>query len=571
MKKLRGIVCLLLACLLLCGCTAGNEPQGSGERDKENLLKIAYVPLDDRPNNAECMEYLAQSLGYELTVPERDLYATKLNNQPLNANGTPCGDRAAIYEWLLAQENSGCDRYIIFVDQLLSGGLVNSRAMSENESVTLSDGSVLTESELLKDVIELLGGDENNRVYLLDTVMRLAPTVGYKEWTKEDYTNVREWACVPRNECELSPDAITESYRTDVDGNEILPADYDVSEETLSLYLAARERKMQLGCELLDEVGSSENVSILMGIDDSSEENCIQKNEIEYFESRLRENDALLSGVDDMGYKALARLYLDETGWQGSAAEVKYFGENEDIPASAYDFRPLNEVIDAHFEYFDLRKSDDAELCFMVLTAPKDEAQKEKYLADFLDGINEAFEQKKAVVLMDASNCAYGDELRNALIEDTELGRLVAYAGTLDLANLTGVALSHGISRYALLKNGVETEYTKQGFELCMADVLVKDLCYRTLVRAETAQLVRDMGGNPDNFCDPAVDVNAVMDFTAERMDKVTKPVLKNLSRSSLISSLAPYAESDWDGVKIADYEFSWLRTFELAVFFELK
>lgn len=570
MKKLRGIVCLLLACLMLCGCTAGNEPQESGEREKD-LPKIAYVPLDDRPNNAECMEYLAQSLGYELTMPARDLYATKLNNQPLNANGTPCGDRAAIYEWLISQENSGCDRYIIFADQLLSGGLVNSRAMSENESVTLSDGSVLTESELLKNMIELLDGDENNRVYLLDTVMRLAPTVGYKEWTKEDYTNVRAWACVPRAECELSPDAITDAYRTDVDGNEILPADYAVSEETLQTYLAARERKMQLGCELLDEVGSSENVSILMGIDDSSEESCIQKNEIEYFESCLRENDALLSGVDDMGYKALARLYLDETGWQGSTAEVKYFGENEDIPASAYDFRPLNEIIDAHFDYFDLRKSDDAELCFMVLTAPKDEGQKEKYLADFLDGIKTAFENNKAVVLMDASNCAYGDELRNALIEDTELGKLIAYAGTLDLANLTGVALSHGVSRYALLKSGGETEYTKQGFELCMADVLVKDLCYRTLVRAETAQLVRDMGGNPDNFCDPAVDGDAVMDFTAERMDKVTKPVLKNLSRSELISSLAPYAESDWDSVKITDYDFTWLRTFELAVFFELK
>lgn len=570
MKKLRGIVCLLLACLMLCGCTAGNEQQGSGETEKD-LPKIAYVPLDDRPNNAECMEYLAQSLGYELTMPARDLYATKLNNQPLNANGTPCGDRAAIYEWLISQENSGCDRYIIFADQLLSGGLVNSRAMSENESVTLSDGSVLTESELLKNVIELLGSDENNRVYLLDTVMRLAPTVGYKEWTKEDYTNVREWACVPRAECELSPDAITDAYRTDVDGNEILPADYDVSEETLSLYLAARERKMQLGCELLDEVGSSENVSILMGIDDSSEESCIQKNEIEYFESRLRENDALLSGVDDMGYKALARLYLDETGWQGSAAEVKYFGENEDIPASAYDFRPLNEIIDAHFDYFDLRKSDDAELCFMVLTAPKDEGQKEKYLADFLDGIKTAFENNKAVVLMDASNCAYGDELRNALIEDTELGKLIAYAGTLDLANLTGVALSHGVSRYALLKSGGETEYTKQGFELCMADVLAKDLCYRTLVRAETAQLVRDIGGNPDNFCDPAVDADEIMDFTAERMDKVSSPVLKNLSRSELICSLAPYAESDWDSVKIEDYDFTWLRTFELAVFFELK
>lgn len=565
MRKLHGVLSLVLALLLLCSCGAeSSEPVR--EEAQENLPKIAYVPLDDRPNNAECMEYMAQSLGYTLLMPDEDLYATRLNNQPLNSNGTPCGDRAGIYEWLLQQEENGCDRYIIFTDQLLSGGLVNSRAMSEGEPVTLSDGRVFTETEMLESIISLLGSDSGNRVFLLDTVMRLAPTVGYEAWTMEDYTNVRAWACVPRGECEMTPEAIVSCYCTDADGKYISPEAYGVSENTLDGYLKARERKLLLSCDMLNALsGQREVFRVLMGIDDSSEENCIQKNEIVYFESLLGENGALLSGVDDMAYKALAKLYLEDSGWQGGRAQVRYFGGTEDRPASAYDFRALNEIVEAHFDYYGLEKSEDAELVFAVLTAPKDDALKAEYLDGFFDEIEADFESNKAVVLMDASNGAYGDELRNRLIENTELGRLVSYAGTLDLANLTGVAVSHGVSRYALLKNGGETEYTQRGFERCMADVLIKDLCYRTVVRAETAQYVRDMNGNPDNFFDPEIDESAVLDYTLERMDDLTPEVMDNLRESNFITSLEPYAEAGWGGIELTDYRFPWHRTFELA------
>ena len=51
---------------------------------------------------------------------------------------------------------------------------------------------------------------------------------------------------------------------------------------------------------------------MLIGIDDSSSEECIQKNEIAWLRQGLREGDALLSGVDDLAFKAVTRLYLDE-------------------------------------------------------------------------------------------------------------------------------------------------------------------------------------------------------------------------------------------------------------------
>ena len=195
----KRILAALLACLLLTGCGArrteplSEEPAAEGEH-------IAYVPLDDRPDNVERVVYLAESLGYTLDMPEADLYRTRLDSQPLNENGTQYGDMAALYEWVLDRETAGCDRYILSLDQLLSGGLVNSRHTAETLTVTLSDGTVMTDAELLEALMEALSADGNNQVWLLDSVMRLAPTVGYAGFGVEEYNALRSYGMEPRPE-----------------------------------------------------------------------------------------------------------------------------------------------------------------------------------------------------------------------------------------------------------------------------------------------------------------------------------------------------------------------------------
>ena len=131
MKK--RILAAALACVLLAGC--GVRTPAPAEETPEERPVIAYVPLDDRPDNVERVVYLAESVGYSLVMPEADLYRTRLDGQPTNENGTQYGDIAALYEWVLDQEAAGCDRYILSMDQLLSGGLVNSRHTAETLAV----------------------------------------------------------------------------------------------------------------------------------------------------------------------------------------------------------------------------------------------------------------------------------------------------------------------------------------------------------------------------------------------------------------------------------------------------
>lgn len=568
------LLAAMLACLLLSGCGAVRTEPVDQESTPTDEPVIAYVPLDDRPDNVERAVYLADSLGYEMAMPEADDYRTRLQDQPLNENGTQYGDRGDLYEWVLAQEAAGCDRYILSLDQLLSGGLVNSRSMWQSEPVTLSDGTTLTEEDLLENLLSTLAADADNQVWLLESVMRLAPTVGYDHWDLEGYNALRSYGMAGRPVLEgekLTISNIEGDYRLASDGTELDLSEFDLEEWEVAEYLSARTRKLSLSDQMLETVSRPgyENFHVLIGIDDSSVEDSIQKNEIAYLRSLLREGDALLSGVDDLAFKAIARLYLDEIGWQGANVSVRYYGGTEDQPACDYDYQPLTTIMEEHFDFFGLTEADPGaeELRILVLTQPADEAQKAAYYEALIADLNDCRKAGMPVVLIDAGNGTYGTAFHDTLTEETELGWLLSYAGFLDMAIVTGTALSHGVARYAFLHHGEQTEATERAFARTLADSILKDFCYKNVVREELIAYIRnDLGGNPDNFWQPAIDLEAVQSRLESGMDAATADVVENLEHSNFISNLESYTERGWGGVELTNYRFPWDRAFEIGM-----
>ena len=572
----RRFLTVILAVTLLAGCGPVSTEPVDQESAPADEPVIAYVPLDDRPDNEERVVYLADSLGYELLLPERDDYQTRLDGQPLNENGTQYGDRAGLYAWVLDREAEGCDRYILSVDQLLSGGLVSSRSMAGENPVTLSDGRTLSEAELLTELLGLLAADENNQVWLLDTVMRLAATTGYGGFGLNEYNALRTYGMAARPHltgAELTVENIVADYPLGADGQVIrAEAEEPLPEGAVEGYLAARERKLRLSQTLFDALpGTEGRFHVLVGIDDSSEEDSIQKNEIAYLRSRLREGDALLSGVDDLAFKAVARLYLDECGWEGADVSVEYFGGTQDQPACAYDYQPLTAIMAEHFDFFDLRPAEPgaAELRILVLTQPADETKKDDYIQAVVREL-EGDSAQTPTVLIDAGNGTYGTAFHETLTEKVQLGRLLSYAGFLDMAIVTGTALSHGVARYAFLRHGEQTDATERAFLRTVADSVLKDFCYKNVVRNDILNFVRsDLSGNADNFWTPDIDRDAVLERLESGMAAATADVIANLERSNFISALpsaGEYAERGWGGVELTNYRFPWDRAFEIGM-----
>ena len=579
--RYRRMLAAVLACLLLAGCGAQRTEPLAEEPAAEGAV-IAYVPLDDRPDNVERVAYLAESLGYTLAMPEADLYSTKLDSQPANENGTQYGDMAALCEWVLEQEAAGCDRYILSMDQLLSGGLVNSRHTGETLTVTLSRGMEMTDLELMTALLGELARDGNNHVWLLDSVMRLAPTTGYAGFGIEEYNALRAYGAEGRPALtgqDLTAEAIQADYRLGGDGREIPLADFGLTETVVEEYLSARGRKLALAERMMQTVqcGGYENFRVLIGIDDSSEEDSIQKNEIAYLRSLLREGDALLSGVDDLAFKAVTRLYLEEVGWEGASVSVRYFGGTEDRPACDYDYLPLTEIMEEHADFFDLTLDESTArpartaLEILVLTQPADETLKAACCKQLVDALNECRSENRPVILIDASNGRYEASCYEKLTKETELGYLLSYAGFLDMAIVTGTALSHGVARYAFLQNGERTEATERAFLRTLADSVIKDFCYKHVVREDLLAYIRnDLGGDPNNFWQPAIDRAAVQERLETGMAKATADVVENLERSNFVSDLEPMDLRGWGGIELTNYRFPWDRAFEIGMDIQL-
>ena len=578
--RIRRLLAAALVCALLAGCGARRTEPVSEEPAAEGDV-IAYVPLDDRPDNEERVIYLAESLGYTLEMPERDLYHTALDDQPVNANGTQYGARGELFAWVLEQERNGCDRYVLSMDQIMSGGLVHSRAMFNHEDVTCQlngERMTLSEYEMMGILLQNLAEDPDNRVWLLDSVMRLAPTVGYQGGTLEEYNALRSYGAEPRPEltgAELTLGGIEENYALGAHGQLLDHQAYGLTDAWMAEYLAARGRKLELSHTMMETVTGirADNIRVLIGIDDSSEENSIQKNEIAYLRSLLREGDALLSGVDDLAFKAVAKLYLEEIGWQGTAAFVEYFGGTEDRPACAYDYKALQEIVEEHFDFFGLELRDagaGCEFAVLVLTQPEDPAKKAEYYDALIQELNRYRKSGLPVVLIDAGNGQYGTAFHEALTKETELGWLLSYAGFLDMAIVTGTALSHGVARYAFLHHGAQTETTERAFLRTVADSILKDFCYKHIVRNDILNFVRgDLAGSADNFHQPDIDREAILARLESGMKTATADVIRNLERSNFISALPStreYAERGWGGIQLTGYRFPWDRAFEIGM-----
>ena len=224
-----------------------------------------------------------------------------------------------------------------------------------------------------------------------------------------------------------------------------------------------------------------------------------------------------------------------------------------------------------HLDYFDLTAEDTpafADFYVLVLTQPADSSQKQTYIKDLIQVLKQRLDANLPVILIDAGNGQYGTAFHDALTKETELGKLLSYAGFLDMAIVTGTALSPGVARYAHLIRGATSQAEEEAFCKTLADSLLKDFCYKNVVREDILAYVRnDLGGDPNNFCRPELDLDVIVDRLASSMEIAAAPVLKNLEHSNLLIGLKPHVDTTlagWGAVSLSNYRFPWYRAFEI-------
>lgn len=591
MKK-RLLSLILLAALLvgmMCPIGAAND---TGEKAEASQGAIVYIPLDDRPLNLRRVQQLADSLDLQLILPDTDLYATKLDGQPKNANGTQSGDRGALMAWLMEQAEQ-YDTFIISLDQLLSGGLMNSRCMMEMEPVTLPNGKVMTEY----DIIDYIGELANTKhVYVIDSVLRLAMSSGFGGYGLHAYSLTRSygmkarptltgWKLTLENVIKNYPNCIDEQ---DADSSIFATDDAEMEaisvigleaalkaesrtaavtqtsdDEIIANYLKIRERKLRLVDYALRHLAFNDNIEYVLGVDDSSDGNNIHTNEIAYVERIAGNRITILSALDGIAQMILSKHYGEKTDTQGTTLGVKYYGfEGDWVPT--YNYMTVSELLDSTASYMDAQiTEEEGDISLLMVASTSDSEHNRAVFSQLIDQINANEQNNVPTVLLDFTS---NDRsvLHSMLIESVHLGYLLSYSGCNDGVIQVPIALSYGVSRYRSLSQNISEE-ARRAQVGTMVTALLKEYYKADGVLAQTSRQLDLLGVNCNNFAtDDLEKLASYSQILDDNMKADTVELLDNVCHSNSIVSLLPFTTAAISGVEIPRYSFPWNRTFEI-------
>ena len=600
MKKRLLSLLLLAAMVIGMVCPVAAAENTEEKRTTENKA-IVYIPLDDRPLNLSRVQQLADSLELTLVMPDQDLYATRLDGQPKNSNGTQSGDRGALLAWLMEQADK-YDTFVISLDQLLSGGLMNSRCMMEMEPIELPDGTVMTEYNVI-DYINALSLTKH--VYVIDSILRLALSSGYGGYDLNAYNLTRNYGMKARpvlSGRQLTLQNVIRNYPNCIDTQSMTAENYETDGlddaetevmEALGLegaleaerrnasgeqldddtiierYLQIRERKLRLVDYAVRRLAKNPNVEYLLGVDDSSGGNNIHTNEIAYVERIGGDNVTMLSALDGIAPMILSKYYAEQTGTQGTTLAVKYFGiEGDWVPT--YNYLTVSQLLDTTADYLDAEVTEESEgdISLLMVASSSDSEKNKAIFTQLIEQINQNEQNSIPTILLDLSS-QDRKVLHQMLIQSVHLGYLLSFGGGNDGVIQIPMALSYGISRYRSLSQNISDEaIAAQAGTIVTA--LVKEYYKCDGVSTQTIRQLNSMGVNCNNF---GTDDQARLDSYGQILDNNMKEsvgaLLDNIKASNTIVSLAPYTTAAISDIDIPQYKFPWNRTFEIdfAVF----
>ncbi len=556
-KYLSGILSLVLLLSML--SVSAVSPESVSAADPSESAVVAYIPLDDRPVNYDRVVYQAKAAGLTLLMPDENLFRTRLDNQPTNPNGTQYGDCEALFAWLRSVE-ADCDYFVLSIDQLLSGGLVQSRADADYWGILPQDS---TERQIIDYLVDL---SNRKKVYLFDTVKRLAATTYYNNYVNGDI--MRSYGSLPRGWLggdDLTIENIAAYYekdglwRTIGYGDNAMSADdiwtlyqhyqydtlYGYTYETAQAIhndltqltnkmvtdeLDARRRKLQLTDWLMTYVNPA-NTYYFLGVDDSAVTDSIQTNEINYFNSLIASRSLpakVYSGADELGMMALARCAIEHYGVTPSIF-VNYIGNGENGKSDQYEPETVYENMLGHIESLGCpiaASISDADIVVLAMTIPKDAGISVRQTAwnstlDQLDYLLNTL--KKPTVFVDPMGSGMGaadggagytseyDVFNRYFLSRVNLPMLLGYSCWSAGGNPIGIALGQGIARYVYLKSAVASYDSHIGQMQALTFSYVKDISYKRRAAGELDYYLRS--GKPDYGLSPSLISSETMNF----------------------------------------------------------
>ena len=419
---------------------------------------------------------------------------------------------------------------------------------------------------------------KDKKVILFDTIMRLTSTVGYNNFSLDEYNQLREFNSLPRKVLNgnYSLNDIFSNYIIN-ENNEVITQNIDQS--MLNNHINARKRKMNISNYVLNKLDSFTNAFIYFGVDDSSNSNNIQTNEINYIKNKLN-NGSLFAGTDELGLMSITKVisyhYLNQTSIN-LKAKISYYGDNKVSYADIYDFTTLQQTIINHLQSLDIEINNE-QYDFNVLVLTKPNNANETNHIDLINQLKNNVINKVPTIVIDASSYSNYSKLQNDLINDDSLNLsfLLGYSNWNTVSNSIGIALSNGVSRYLYLtreKNKVNS--ADDGFIKTLTFSLLKDISYKIGGSTLVNEYITTNVGSISNFYSNNLDTNKItqdcFNLLKDNYNLSINNVLNSLKNDKYISDLVLYKEKEMKQINVKNISFPWYRTFEIDFIFDIS
>ena len=435
---------------------------------------IGFLPLDSRPCTCDFPIQLAQQADVKIIVPPEG-YVSKYRETP---------DISRNLHWLNTIAPK-CDCLVVSAEQLIHGGLIQSR----NASLTADQ-----QHAILGGLEAIKKASPDTKIFLSTVLMRTSIST-VNEMTRIWWEKVNVYSHL--------------MYLALSGGDKEIQAQYEslkkeIPEEVLTAYHTARQvnHEINRACIALAEKNVVDALFIL-------QEDCAPER-IHWFEQRVLKADIekhglqdrvfLFNGTDEAGCELMQKAIHPE----GAEAEVVWLSENTDFTAN-YEDRPFAENLKGHMRALNIREKQGAQkvICLLPPKGKQGEACEIRtgrcidYTPDELGEISEKIrnltEQGKHCYLLDLDFANGGNtrflEILGGVMPVLSLW---GYAGWNTASNSLGTLL-------AQLLASDENSPSNQAFT---SERILDDAIYQPIVRPEVTKLVRDSGEDVFNIKD---------------------------------------------------------------------
>jgi len=391
-------------------------------------MRIAFLPLDDRPVTRGAFLRLGEIAGVEVVTPPRALLGER--RRP--------ADVEAVWAWVDAQ-GADADLLIAASELLIYGGLVPSRIGDEPAERCLA---------LAGRVARLRDRSPRRRVWLSASNLRLPSGADASE--EPEY-----WA-------EWGPQIFAYSYHADRFAETRDPASQQLAEAAeaavpktvLADVMARRSRNLAVLLSLVDQAARGEIDGLLIGQDDAAEFGLTRR-DLRAVERAIADRGGgarawVTYGTDELAVRLLARALLASRGESPDVGVEYAYPENRDaIPR--YEGQGLERTVTSHIVTAGCRRVLGGGDLVLFLhnfpgvqeEAPSQEPYDPEVLAPFLRAVSRAASRGRRFGIADVRYANGADRtFVERLLQAPRAHGTLAYGGWNTSSNTIGMVLA---------------------------------------------------------------------------------------------------------------------------------